>query len=267
MVLISFYGWTIVIICLIKFKDDTPVCCSSKQVFTMEQSIQMAEGIFGRCQTCIKNLLKGICGISCDPDQDKYLTILEMKQGFFGEYVSKIDYRMDEKYPSSVYESCKEVVHPASGKLAMDLACGTEATKCTHEKWYFFMGDPGVNPLVPFKIDYVMSNDSARRFESETKKCSEAYEGSFACSCVDCAATCPSGDPPQPDESGFLLWNLNGTTFTIAAILGTFGVITIMFSSTVGKSLAFPELPMILGGFEEVNVWLSTLFRWWGRSK
>src|SRR5690349_25142926 len=54
-----------------------PVCCTSPHVATMENSIQMAEGIFGRCQTCLSTMMKGICGLACDPDQSRYVSIIE----------------------------------------------------------------------------------------------------------------------------------------------------------------------------------------------
>jgi Niemann-Pick C1 protein len=230
----------------------------------------MAEGIFGRCQTCMKNLMKGICGIACDPQQNKYLTILEIKDSavFPGkQYANKVEYRIDLNYTTNVYESCKEVVHPSSGRQAMELACGTEASKCTPDKLYFYMGDPAANPLVPFKIEYVNFEDPARRFTSETKKCDEAYDDSYACSCVDCAQSCPNASPPEPDDSGYIIFDLNGTTFIIAIVIGSFGVISLIFGSVLGRNFTLHDLPRFLGGFEEMNIWLSKFFGWWGRSK
>jgi Niemann-Pick C1 protein len=230
----------------------------------------MAEGIFGRCQTCLRNLMKGICGIACDPNQDKYLSILELKNSsvFLGkEYVNKVEYRIDLNYTTSTYESCKQVIHPSSGRQAMELACGTEASKCNPDQWYFYMGDPAANPLVPFKMEYVNSDDPNARFTSETKLCDEAYDGSFACSCVDCAASCPNANPPKVDDPGYLIFNLNGTTFVIAIVIGSLGIVVLIFGSVVGGRYTLQDLPRFLGGFEEVNTWLSQFFGWWGRSE
>lgn len=246
---------------------NTPVCCAPNQVRTMESSIQMAEGIFGRCQTCLKNMMKGICGVACDPNQDKYLTILETRNSsvFQGkEFVHRLEYRMDPKYMEEVYETCKEVIHPASGRQAMELACGTDASKCTYEQLYFYMGDPGANPLVPFKIEYVPSTDPDR-FESETKECHEAYEGSYACSCVDCAASCPLAEPPAPEDPGYLIFDLNGATFIAAVIIGSLGVIALIFGSAASYTLS--DLPKAFGGFDGMDKILSKFFGWWGRSE
>lgn len=254
------------------FNDpSTPVCCTANQVRTMENSIQMAEGIFGRCQTCLKNLMKGICGVACDPNQSKYLTITEVRDSvapFQGKkYVNRLEYRMNESYMSSVYETCRQVIHPSSGRQAMELACGTEASKCTPEKLYFYMGDPGANPLVPFKIDYVPTNDESIQFTSDTKECHEAYEGSYACSCVDCAASCPVSEPLTPDDPGYLIFNFNGTTFIVAVVIGSLGVVALIFGSTVLSRYRMHDLPRFLGGFDDADVILSKFFRWWGRSE
>lgn len=40
------------------------------------------------------------------------------------EYVSAIDFNIDDAYVTGTYESCKSVVHPASGRVAMDFSCG-----------------------------------------------------------------------------------------------------------------------------------------------
>ena len=247
-----------------------PVCCTPQQVLTLKNSIQMAEGIFGRCQTCMTNLMKGICGIACDPDQDKFLSILEIKDSpvFQGKkYVNKVEYRIDLNYTTSVYESCKQVVHPSSGRQAMDLACGMDASRCDPDKWYFYMGDPGVNPLVPFKMEYVNSDEHSRRFTADTKKCDEAYNNSYACSCVDCTQSCPNSTPPQPDDPGYLIFELNGTTFIIAIVIGSFGIISLIYGTVVVHDFKFHELPSFLGGFEKTDAQLSRFFGWWGRSK
>lgn len=252
------------------FSDiNTPVCCTAKQVLTMESSIQMAEGIFGRCQSCLQNMMKSICGLACDPEQDKYMNVTEIRFSniFNANYAFSVDYRIDTEYTTSTYESCKEVVHPSSGRQAMELACGAVASKCNPEKWFHFMGDPPTNTLVPFKINYVHSDNDADRFTADTKRCYEAYEGAYACSCVDCEESCPIADPPLPDDPGYLIFDLNGTTFIIAISIGSLGVVALIFGSVLIKSSMLRDLPRFLGGFEHADEWISKFFRWWGRSE
>lgn len=129
------------------------------------------------------------------------------------------------------------------------------------------MGEPAVNPLVPFKIEYVNSDNSSVRFEAETKKCEEAYDNSYACSCVDCAESCPIADPPLADDPGYLIFDLNGATFITAISIGSFVIVAIFFSSFALGNYQMGQMPSFFGGFKDVDEWLTTFFRWWGRSE
>lgn len=109
------------------------------------------------------------------------------------EYVHSIDMYVDKEYVNGVYESCKEVVFPTSGGLAIHLACGSSL--CSPERWYKYMNDPKENPITPFLINYVYEN-APRTWRAETKKCNESYPNSRSCSCVDCSTKCPIGTVP-----------------------------------------------------------------------
>lgn len=39
----------------------------------MDNSINLAAGVFGRCETCVKNLQKSICALNCSPRQNDFL--------------------------------------------------------------------------------------------------------------------------------------------------------------------------------------------------
>lgn len=54
--------------------SDSLLCCDSDQIIRMEDGFQQADGIFGRCQTCIKNMQKSICSFTCAPDQSRFMT-------------------------------------------------------------------------------------------------------------------------------------------------------------------------------------------------
>lgn len=40
---------------------------------TMNVQIKMATGVFGRCETCLKNFYKSICAVACSPKQSVFL--------------------------------------------------------------------------------------------------------------------------------------------------------------------------------------------------
>lgn len=50
------------------------VCCDKKMVETLETNLRMASGIFGRCQSCLKNMQLSICGLTCSPEHSRYMT-------------------------------------------------------------------------------------------------------------------------------------------------------------------------------------------------
>lgn len=59
------------------------LCCDSEMIQIMEANFVMASGLFGRCETCMKNFQKSICAFNCSPKQSKFLTphTTSVKQG------------------------------------------------------------------------------------------------------------------------------------------------------------------------------------------
>lgn len=246
---------------------DTKICCTDRQITTMDVSIRMAEGIYGRCKTCLKNLVRSICALSCDTRQSEYIET-EVKTNIVGiEYVSQIWFNITEKYMDETYKSCSEVIHPQSGRLGMDIGCGSfDSNKCTADRWFRYMGDTSVNPdFVPFTINYLLNEDPEHTWVYDPLTCDVAYEGNFACSCLDCKASCPEGAEPQPDDLGFTVGPLNGYTFTISIIITVFGLIgvSLLFKFRNGTK-SIPEFPKFIGGFEDINIYISKFFCWWG---
>ncbi len=228
----------------------------------------MAEQLFGRCQTCIGNMMKYICGMACDAQQSDYLNVSKFDTYNGNKYVTELDFYIDESYTVSTFESCKKVVHPSSGLLALDLACGAPAKDCTHVRWFDFMGhyDPVSNPFVPFEVKYIWGQEGPNgTFTSETKLCSENYEGKFECSCVDCEESCPSGIKPKGEDPAFSILEMNGATFISAIAIGAIGVVSIFLGGILGRNMKISELPKLFGGFPIVNEYLKRYFKWWGK--
>uniref|UniRef100_A0A182JGB1 Uncharacterized protein n=1 Tax=Anopheles atroparvus TaxID=41427 RepID=A0A182JGB1_ANOAO len=241
--------------------DDTPVCCAASQVAEMDRNFQQAEGLFSRCSTCLQNMLYSICSLACHPEQSRFMAAFNDSTD---EYVERVEYRIDREHVQDVYDSCKGIVLPSSGKYAMDVGCGFwEATGCTAQRWFNYMGAAD-NDFVPFEINYVYLDEPEPRFTQEVKHCNEAYENSYPCSCVDCDESCPSSDPPPPEEPGFTVGDLNGVTFTVAVVIGGVGLICIAYSLLRPSQRQMPDVPVILGGFPAVNRVLVLFFQRWG---
>ncbi|XP_037025848.1 NPC intracellular cholesterol transporter 1 homolog 1b [Bradysia coprophila] len=240
------------------------LCCDAVQVRKISANFQQAEGIFGRCKSCMKNMIKSICSVSCAPDHSRYVTPTEVLTSWDGrDYINSVEIVMDETYANNTYYSCSTVIHPASGRLSMDVACSGiyNSKTCTPERWYHFLGDVA-NPLVPFQMSYKFSQTDENRFKEETKSCHEAYEGDYPCSCIDCSQSCPVGNAPVEDSAP-TIGGLNVITFSIGIVLGAIGVAAVLVKTCC---LTHKEsvLPQWFGGFNGINLSYTNFFKQWG---
>ncbi|XP_076547894.1 NPC intracellular cholesterol transporter 1 homolog 1b [Osmia lignaria lignaria] len=191
------------------------LCCDQKNIETLVSQLDLAESVFGRCPTCLRNFYKLICDISCSPEQSRFLKVSKTEVNSEGkEYVTEIQIYLSEEYMNGTYESCKYIVNPISGSLAMDLACGVHgASRCTPKLWYEYQGDPDANNLISFRMifltDQPSSNETVERWNEPVKRCNESYDGWLACSCVDCPKACPITKLPEIN-SDFLIFHHNG---------------------------------------------------------
>lgn len=97
------------------------------------------------------------------------------------KYVESVQLEISERFVNEVYESCRNVIIPATGTFAMDLACGLYDSKtCSPKRWYQYLGDNVENIYVPFLINYTY-NTPEIAFTAKTKKCNESYGVSSRC--------------------------------------------------------------------------------------
>lgn len=92
------------------------------------------------------------------------------------DIVESIDFYISEDYINGVFDSCKKVIMPSTGRLAINFACGVQqgGEVCTPKKWYHYMGDAEYNTFVPFPIRYKY-DEPDRAFHAETLPCGEAF--------------------------------------------------------------------------------------------
>ena len=68
------------------------LCCDPDNIQTLVKQLSMAESIFGRCPTCIKNAYKLLCDLSCNPEQSKFLNVTKTNENSEGKkYVTEIE--------------------------------------------------------------------------------------------------------------------------------------------------------------------------------
>lgn len=248
----------------------------------MADNIRDAQGIFGRCQTCMRNMLRNICAFSCSPEQSRFMNVTAEPSNLIegAQMITAIHVNMAESYINGTFDSCRSVILPSSGRPSMESACGEYASDCTPRRWYQFMSDPAINPeFVPFLIDYRYDAPVEQTLAPEPLPCNLAYDGAFECSCMDCADSCPVGGP-TPTADGDDAWpfrvgTLNGVTFCVAIVFGVLGIVAVLFGTMrVQRAAADDEhrrswqfrVPACFAGVSCVNAGLTGLFGWWGRS-
>ncbi|XP_043263992.1 NPC intracellular cholesterol transporter 1 homolog 1b-like [Colletes gigas] len=207
--------------------ESPKLCCDSNNIKTLLGQTNMIDGIFGRCPTCIKNAYKLICDLSCSPEQSRFLQLKDVGINSEGkEYVKAVEVHIAEEYMNTTFDSCKNIVHPASGNLAMDLACGIHgASWCTATKWYEYQGDVTANDFITFNMRFI-SNSSG--WNEPVKICNETYDELSACSCVDCPAACPFTKIEQYNDY-FTIFGYNG----YGVLAGIVITVVILFAAVV----------------------------------
>ncbi|GAB1859492.1 Niemann-Pick C1 protein [Camponotus japonicus] len=209
--------------------EESPTCCNAKQIITMDSSMDMAAGVFSRCATCIKNMFRFICDITCSPEQSRFVNVTKSAKEDGLEYVVESEIHVTEEYINATYDSCKNIINPSTGRLAMDLACGSHgASGCSPKLWYEFIGDIDTNPMTPFRMIYVYDIADIwgeDPWNEEAKKCSEPYDNfSIPCSCVDCPTACPFTKLEIVKDT-FMIGKFNGYGVIAAIFVVVFTII------------------------------------------
>ncbi|XP_037826454.1 NPC intracellular cholesterol transporter 1 homolog 1b [Lucilia sericata] len=234
------------------------LCCDAAQIVTMDQGISQADGIYSRCPTCVLNMGLAICSMTCAKNHSLFLTPYTEFNSANEEYVKSIDYRVEETFVEKIYDTCKGIQHSQTGRPAMDLACAPyNARSCDYRKWFNFMGDTEINEYVPFPIKYIYLNESSdeERLELFPLECSEAYENSHACACMDCSDSCPLTEIPIAYEDVFHLVGLYGIAVFVIIV-----VALVVFEKCRSKL----NLPKCFAGFGCADSLLYKGFRSWG---
>jgi len=147
--------------------------------------------------------------------------------------ISEVTYAVSRDFGVGMFNSCRDVQNPSSGKHALDMMCGKDASQCTPEYWLKFMGDKDLNPLVPFTIKFVLTandtfvpgpNVTLHPMSSHIEPCNES------CSCQDCRSKCKPL-PPDVPPSHWMIFGYDAMSFimacTYAAFVLVFGLLNI----------------------------------------
>lgn len=184
--------------------NEVRTCCTLPQLIGMTESLQLAEGILGRCPACFRNFARQICEMNCSPDQSRFLEVETETTADGIAYVETIAYRLHEDFMVNAHASCAGVVVPQTGVPAINMMCGA-APVCDADAWFGFLGDTTNNPLAPVQVDILRWPTTEDSMSVSALTCNETYGDDPPCSCADCSASCPIGTEPVVSEQCTIL--------------------------------------------------------------
>jgi len=165
--------------------------------------------ILSRCPACFHNFVSLFCRSTCDPRQSEFLAAITVTMSDKQKKaISEVTYAVSEEFGVGMFNSCRDVQNPSSGKRALDMLCGKGADKCTPENWLQYMGDKSLNPVVPFTINFDLTSNSTfipgpnvtlHPMRSHIEPCNES------CSCQDCRSKCSPLPPDVPPHHWTIL--------------------------------------------------------------
>lgn len=204
-------------------------CCDYAQLLEMADSMLLAEGVLGRCPTCLKNFVRQICELNCSPDQARFVDVdtLPIDDETKVEYVEEVNYRMHEDFMDDAFDSCSSVILPQMGLLAVNMMCGNAET-CDSSAWFGFTGDIANNPLAPVQVNFLRMESKENSMSVRALLCNETAEGDLPCSCIDCTATCPLGNDPTPPDM-CTVWTIHCAGFSVGIVFFVVTVTALVF--------------------------------------
>ncbi|XP_044253215.1 NPC intracellular cholesterol transporter 1 homolog 1b-like [Tribolium madens] len=248
--------------------DDPELCCDVDQALNMINGFQSTVP-FQRCPTCVTNIINTYCIFSCSPNQYDFTFPLSPSNA---NYIEKVQENIDENYIQEVYDSCKNVANPSTSSKLIGLVCGKYgAAYCTPERFFNYMGSTS-NGFAPFDIVFKIVNTS-NAINHTVHKCNEAYEGSQACSCVDCELSCLSSEKFEDlSNNDYIFGNVQKDSFIAACVLFTLGCVSVCFIVYLRITNSQPLLSAFNKGNKnksksiqrKINNYLKTGFRKWG---
>ncbi|XP_026674415.1 NPC intracellular cholesterol transporter 1 homolog 1b-like isoform X2 [Ceratina calcarata] len=254
--------------------DKPKLCCDDSNIETLLSKLDTAEAVFGRCPTCIRNMYQLLCDLTCSPVQSTFLNITKTETNNNVTYVDGVQAYVDEGYMNRTFDSCKNVIMPSTGNLAMGISCGKHtAETCTPKLWYEYQGE---NPLIKFKMDFLTENESwnGMFWNASVKPCNESYNGSVACGCNDCPSACPYMELVK-EKPKFIIFNHNGYGVIAGIVIGVL-ILSATITFIVVKKIR-SDKPVVdeninaegeteIKQFSKIDIICRSIFIAWGRA-
>ncbi|XP_016003353.2 NPC1-like intracellular cholesterol transporter 1 isoform X4 [Rousettus aegyptiacus] len=227
----------------------TYACCSPKQLVSLEASLAVSQALLTRCPACSDNFVSLHCHNTCSPNQSLFVNVTRVAGRGDGQPPAVLAYEAfyQRSFAEQTYGSCSRVRVPAAATLAVGAMCGVYgSTLCNAQRWLDYQGDTG-NGLAPLEITFhlwepVQAPGSVLQpLGGDVAACNESQgEGAAACSCQDCAASCPALTRPQALDTTFHLGRMAGGPALVIILCSVLAALTAF--------LAWPRLAPRRGG-------------------
>ncbi|XP_039317964.2 NPC1-like intracellular cholesterol transporter 1 isoform X2 [Saimiri boliviensis] len=216
---------------------NTQACCSAKQLVSLEASMSITKALLTRCPACSDNFVNLHCHNTCSPNQSLFINVTRVAQRGSGQLPAVVAYEAfyQHSFAEQTYDSCSRVRIPAAATLAVGTMCGVYGSAlCNAQRWLDFQGDTG-NGLAPLDINFHLLEpgqavgSGIQPLNEGVARCNESQgDNVVACSCQDCAASCPAIARPQALDSTFRLGRMPGGLVLIIILCSVFVVLTIL---------------------------------------
>uniref|UniRef100_G3S497 NPC1 like intracellular cholesterol transporter 1 n=1 Tax=Gorilla gorilla gorilla TaxID=9595 RepID=G3S497_GORGO len=216
---------------------NTQACCSAKQLVSLEASLSITKALLTRCPACSDNFVNLHCHNTCSPNQSLFINVTRVAQLGAGQLPAVVAYEAfyQHSFAERSYDSCSRVRIPAAATLAVGTMCGVYGSAlCNAQRWLNFQGDTG-NGLAPLDITFHLLEpgqavgSGIQPLNEGVARCNESQgDDVAACSCQDCAASCPAIARPHALDSTFYLGRMSGSLVLIIILCSIFTVVTIL---------------------------------------
>uniref|UniRef100_A0A2K5MAT7 NPC1 like intracellular cholesterol transporter 1 n=1 Tax=Cercocebus atys TaxID=9531 RepID=A0A2K5MAT7_CERAT len=216
---------------------NTQACCSAKQLVSLEASLSITKALLTRCPACSDNFVSLHCHNTCSPNQSLFINVTRVAQLGAGQLPAVVAYEAfyQHSFAEQSYDSCSRVHIPAAATLAVGSMCGVYGSAlCNAQRWLNFQGDTG-NGLAPLDITFHLLEpgqavgSGIQPLNEGVARCNESQgDDAAACSCQDCAASCPAIAHPQALDSTFRLGRMPGGLVLIIILCSVFTVVAIL---------------------------------------
>ncbi|XP_046951975.1 NPC1-like intracellular cholesterol transporter 1 [Lynx rufus] len=224
--------------------DTTYACCSAKQLVSLEASLAVTKALLARCPACTDNFVSLHCHNTCSPNQSLFVNVTRVARRGDGRPPAVVAYEAfyQSSFARRTYDSCSRVRVPAAATLAVGTMCGVYGSAlCNAQRWLNFQGDTG-NGLAPLDITFYLlepgqtPGSGVQLLNGEVAPCNESQaDGAAACSCQDCAASCPAIARPQALDATFYMGRMAGGLALVITLCSAFALLTAFL---VGPRLA-----------------------------